>query len=119
MEKSTALKMVEAEVKFTEEERSSMFTPHEGWAVIKEEMDELWEEVRSGQGTTHRGVTEAVQIAAAAIRYLTDLCDEETVVDHDAKLVAWRRQQKAGRTPSLLPPDFSYPVGGFAGGYSG
>ena len=49
---------------------------HEGWAVIKEEMDELWEVVRENQATPGREVRlqkEAIQVAAMALRFLVDL----------------------------------------------
>jgi len=57
---------------------------HEGYAVILEEVDELWDEVK----TSTRGFTnteliarkqrirmEAIQVAAMAIRFVEDLCD--------------------------------------------
>jgi hypothetical protein len=43
---------------------------HEGWAVIKEEVDELWEAVkRNSKNAANR---EAVQIAAMAVRFILD-----------------------------------------------
>jgi hypothetical protein len=50
-------------------------SPHEGWAVIKEEMDELWEHVRGNTGRSHDAHKEAVQVAAMALRYVLDLRD--------------------------------------------
>lgn len=44
---------------------------HEGYAVIKEELDELWTEVMSNNRDL--AVEEAVQVAAMAIRFITDL----------------------------------------------
>jgi len=44
---------------------------HEGYAVIKEELEELWEAVRRDDLRAQR--SEAVQIAAMALRFLTDL----------------------------------------------
>jgi len=44
---------------------------HEGYAVIKEELDELWEEVR--HNNTAKACREAVQVAAMAIRFIYDL----------------------------------------------
>jgi hypothetical protein len=44
---------------------------HEGYAVLKEELEELWEAVKSDD--TAHARREAVQIAAMALRYLTDL----------------------------------------------
>lgn len=55
-------------------------TAHEGWAVIFEELDELWDEVRAWQPTDHR-VTEmrkeALHVAAMALRFVKDVCDKE------------------------------------------
>lgn len=52
---------------------------HEGWAVIKEEVDELWEEVRKRREI--RDVKsmedEAIQIAAMAIRFMLDVCGKK------------------------------------------
>ena len=48
-------------------------TPHEGYAVILEELDELWELCRVNRGRTLQAREEAIQIAAMAIRYVADL----------------------------------------------
>ena len=47
---------------------------HEGYAVILEELDELWEEVRSKGRTNARMYAEAKQVAAMAIRFMLDVC---------------------------------------------
>ena len=44
---------------------------HEGYAVLKEEVDELWDEVKSN--CPDRAREEAVQVAAMAIRFLIDI----------------------------------------------
>lgn len=46
---------------------------HEGYAVLKEEVDELWDEVKANRGYAESGMKEAVQVAAMAVRYITDL----------------------------------------------
>lgn len=49
---------------------------HEGWAIIREELDELWAEVRSNQSTPGRNermAKEAIQVAAMAVRFLIDM----------------------------------------------
>ena len=47
-------------------------SPHEGYAVIKEELDELWEEVKRNDGPRQR--EEVIQLTAMGLRYLYDLC---------------------------------------------
>ena len=51
---------------------------HEGWAIIQEEMDELWEEIKAKHATDEVRRTflrnEAKQVAAMALRFLMDVC---------------------------------------------
>ena len=48
---------------------------HEGWAVIREELDELWDEIKASKGIrcTDDMRKEAIQVAATAIRFIEDL----------------------------------------------
>ncbi len=46
-------------------------TAHEGYAVLLEEVDELWEEVKKGRKGTAR--EEAKQVAAMAVRLMVDV----------------------------------------------
>jgi hypothetical protein len=50
---------------------------HEGYAVMLEEMDELWDEVKDKNGTSESMRGEAIQIAAMAMRFVIDICDGE------------------------------------------
>lgn len=52
-------------------------SPHEGWAVIREELDELWEHVKANTGKGPEARTEAIQIAAMALRYALDCASGE------------------------------------------
>lgn len=52
-----------------------MHGPHEGYAVILEELEELWTEIRMNQHDRGRMRAEAVQVAAMAIRFIGDVCD--------------------------------------------
>lgn len=45
---------------------------HEGYAVILEEFDEMWDEIKLN--SLDRACEEAVQVAAMATRFLVDLC---------------------------------------------
>lgn len=53
-------------------------SPHEGYAVILEEMDELKAHVWMKQ--THRDINsmtrEAIQVAAMAVRFIYDVCND-------------------------------------------
>ena len=44
---------------------------HEGYAVIKEELEELWDEVKVNN--TEKAKAEAIQVAAMAIRFIMDV----------------------------------------------
>ena len=48
--------------------------PHEGYAVILEELDELWEEVKAKKQDKARMREEAIQVAAMAARFVEDVC---------------------------------------------
>lgn len=48
---------------------------HEGYAVLKEEVDELWDEVKVNTAYTRGGMKEAIQTAAMAIRFVVELHD--------------------------------------------
>jgi NTP pyrophosphatase (non-canonical NTP hydrolase) len=51
-------------------------SPHEGYAVILEELDELWDEVKKKRGGRDNAARkEAIQVAAMALRYVIELCD--------------------------------------------
>ena len=50
---------------------------HEGWAVLYEEVDELWEEVRKKKAfrSAENIKTECIQIAAMALKIVVSLED--------------------------------------------
>lgn len=51
---------------------------HEGFAVLKEEVDELWDHVKVNQTKRDLGAMqkEAVQVAAMAVRFAQEVCNE-------------------------------------------
>ena len=52
---------------------------HEGYAVIKEELDELWEEVKKYPKQDNDNLKkEATQIGAMALRFIYDLLQKES-----------------------------------------
>ncbi len=52
---------------------SPMRSAHEAYAVILEELDEFWEEVRQKRGNKVGMQNELIQVAAMAFRALSDL----------------------------------------------
>lgn len=67
--------MYAAEKAFVEAKRAAekfkpFNSPHEGFAVLKEEVDELWEEIKCN--CIEAAKEEAVQVAAMALRFLAD-----------------------------------------------
>lgn len=53
---------------------------HEGYAVLAEEMDELWDHVKTNQRKRDlpKMQQEAIQVAAMAIRFALEVCSERT-----------------------------------------
>lgn len=47
---------------------------HEGYAVLKEEVDELWDAIKNNKhSSTEDRVAEAIQVAAMGMKYVTSL----------------------------------------------
>ena len=67
--------MLKAKVDDPNHPFDNLHSPHHGWALLHEEMDELWEEIRKKNEFRDKESMreEAKQIAALAIRFMTDL----------------------------------------------
>lgn len=57
----------------------AMNSAHEGYGVLLEEVDELWDHVKTNQKKRDLVAMkkEAVQVAAMAIRFAVEVCNEE------------------------------------------
>lgn len=57
----------------------SFASAHDGYAVILEEVDELWDEVKAkGRVRSHETMyREAKQVAAMGLRFMIDVCGEK------------------------------------------
>lgn len=75
MTPAQALAAVEIEVSRACAKHKPMNSPHEAYAVLLEEVDELWEEIKHDRGRQESARDEAIQVAAMAIRYLVDLTE--------------------------------------------
>lgn len=74
------MSMVRAELAAATLKFGPFASAHEGYAVILEEVDELWDEVKNNKrlSTTERQRREALQIAAMGARFLLDVGTAET-----------------------------------------
>jgi hypothetical protein len=58
------------------EKFGSFNSAHEGFAILKEEVDELWTEVKKNNPNhISRMRSEAIQVGAMALRFVRDVCD--------------------------------------------
>lgn len=71
-----ALMAVGMECELSREAHGRFHSAHEGYAILKEEVDELWEAVR--QDDLEHAAFEAVQVAAMAVRFICDLIPDIT-----------------------------------------
>jgi hypothetical protein len=67
--------MVEHELRAAGEKNGPMLSAHEGYGLILEELDELWDEVKKKKRLRDRKLmtTEAMQVSAMAARFIVDL----------------------------------------------
>jgi RNAse (barnase) inhibitor barstar len=68
-----------AELKRATEKFGEFQSCHEGYAIILEELDELWDVIKNNEGKCgemkrYRLMEEATQVAAMAIRFIYDMC---------------------------------------------
>ena len=82
MEIDSAISLTYRELMDATQNFGAFNTPHEGYAVILEELDELWDAIKIKQGgKDEKGRTrieaireESIQVAAMALRMLVDCC---------------------------------------------
>lgn len=72
---SAVLREVHTEAHRAMEKHAPMHSAHEGISVLREELDELWDEVKADRGYQDSARKEAIQIAAMAVRYVLNVCD--------------------------------------------
>lgn len=71
-----AIGHIEAEYDRARKRHAPMRGAHEGYAVLLEEMDELWEEVKRREPDSSAMRDEAVQVAAMALAFIVEVCDD-------------------------------------------
>ena len=67
------------EVKAARERFPAFHSGHEGYGVILEELDELWDEIKAqnSERKMDNMYKEAKQVAAMAIAFMVDVCKED------------------------------------------
>jgi len=58
---------------FARDKHKGFSSFHEGYAVIKEEFDELWDEIRKQKHNEYAMAREAIQVGAMVLAYLVEL----------------------------------------------
>lgn len=76
---ATPLEMVSAELDWACENHKPFNSAHEGYAVILEEVEELWDEVKKkrAERSVEAMRMECIQIAAMALRFIQDVLDPQ------------------------------------------
>ncbi len=71
------LEEIKAEYDRATELYGSFNSAHEGYAVLLEEVEELWDEVKKSpkKREPQKMREEAIQVAAMAMRFLNDVCE--------------------------------------------
>lgn len=74
-----ALNQVLDELKRACESFPPFASAHEGFAILKEEVDELWDEVKKNPKTRdpQKLLVEAKQVATMAMRFMLDVCGDQ------------------------------------------
>lgn len=66
------------ELECAREKFPAFHSAHEGYAVLLEEVDELWQEIKVKRALDYpqaeRMRAEAIQVAAMAVRFIEDVC---------------------------------------------
>ena len=71
------LGMVEVEIFRARKKHDPMYSTHEGYATILEELDELWDLVKADNARSSAARSEALQIAAMAVCYILEVATDE------------------------------------------
>lgn len=77
MRPDEAFKLIEHEFLRANDLYANLHSNHEAYAVIKEEVDELWDEIKKSKDVrgNNKIRKELIQVGAMVIRFLDNLCD--------------------------------------------
>lgn len=76
MKRENVMQRIKTELMLTDAQKPKFHSTHEGYAVLKKEVDELWDEIKTSKGFDRANlfmVNEAIQVAAMAIKFVENL----------------------------------------------
>lgn len=76
MTRNEIMRLINRELDKTDIDKPKFHSNHEGFGVLKEEFDELWDEIKATKEFKRANklmVDEAVQVAAMAIKFIENL----------------------------------------------
>lgn len=76
IEIKTWLEEIELELYVATEKYGPFASAHEGYAIILEELDELWDAIKDKDKGIEEFKKEAIQVGAMALRFLVDICSQ-------------------------------------------
>jgi hypothetical protein len=90
---AAVLKLVGDELLAAVTMHGPMKSAHEGYAVLLEEVDELWDEVKKNDRTRckRKMFAEAKQVAAMGLRFMLDVCGDLPVCVAGGRIILDRR----------------------------
>ena len=69
-----SIQLIMEELESARERYPNMATCHDGYGIILEELDELWDIIKSKEQSREMMAGEAIQVGAMAARFLADVC---------------------------------------------
>ena len=86
MKRKDVMQKIKTELMITDAQKPSFHSTHEGYGVLKEEVDELWDEIKISKTFDRANllmVDEAIQVAAMAIKFVENLYQNEEGIEEE------------------------------------
>lgn len=95
---------IDAELYRAKNGHAAQNSAHEGYAVLLEEVDELWDEIKKNKRERDPAKmrAEAVQVAAMAIRFIQDVIDSKAPPPKPAKIKRADCKRDHRNDPAML-----------------
>jgi hypothetical protein len=73
--------LIQSEMDFAHKKYGNYHNAHEQYAVLQEEVDEWWDEVKANNWATARSQYELLQVASVALRWLIERAHVDNLKD--------------------------------------